>query len=83
MHLAGRLGHAVSGLSMIGSQDTAEASPTHFDIWDQCHFTTSHTKLIHVGVGVSDWLLAYKGRGMLKYYSLVCYGRNHNIDGTG
>jgi cation diffusion facilitator CzcD-associated flavoprotein CzcO len=77
-----RLEQMLSNLSTNGSPDTANASPAAFEIWDQCHSSPSHIRLIHVGAGEAGLLAAYKARCMLENYSLVCYERNPSIGGT-
>jgi cation diffusion facilitator CzcD-associated flavoprotein CzcO len=82
MHLPDRLEHVLSSLSTNGSPGSPDTSAADFDIWDQCHSSPSHIRVIHVGAGAAGLLAAYKARRMLKNYSLVCYERNPSIGGT-
>lgn len=75
-----RFGQVLSSLS--ASSISQDMQPPDFDIWDQCHSSPSHIRIIHVGAGASGLLAAYKARRMLQNYSLICYERNPNIGGT-
>ena len=42
----------------------------------------SKIRVIHVGMGASGLLAAYKARKMLTEYELVCYEKNESVGGT-
>ena len=56
-----------------GINGAVDISGSEYQVLEQWQGQAHHVKIIHVGMGASGMLAAYKAKKMLTNYELICY----------